>query len=121
MSSLYHAVKGSMQGVPREVSQGVWEASFFFDPAFAGFDGHFPGNPMVPGVAQIMAAVLTAAPGRDARLRQLGRSKFLGMVRPGDTMRVRAVTSPAGDGLRVTAECAIQNGPCAQLKLVLEP
>ncbi|MDR1360218.1 MAG: hypothetical protein LBJ82_04475 [Deltaproteobacteria bacterium] len=120
MTSLYHAVKGSMLGVPQELSRNVREASFFFDAAFAGFEGHFPGNPMVPGVAQIMAAVLTAAPEREARLKQIGRSKFLGMVRPGDTMLVRATTIPAEDGLRVKAECATGNGPCAQLKFVLD-
>ena len=121
MSSLFSAVQSSMQGSPVAVSPDEWEALFTFGDDFAGFDGHFPGNPILPGVAQIMAAVLTAAPGREARLRSIGRSKFLSMVRPGETMRVRARASRTGDALAVTAECSTQNGPCAQLKLVLDP
>ncbi|MCC8194260.1 MAG: hypothetical protein LIP28_06420 [Deltaproteobacteria bacterium] len=121
MKSLYSAVKRCMRGFPREIAPDVWEASFVFDADFAGFDGHFPGNPVVPGVAQIMAAVLTAAPDREARLRRIGRSKFLGMVLPGDAMRVNAKTSRRGDTLLVTAECATRNGPCAHLKLFLDP
>ena len=108
-----------MQGVPEQVAPDEWEAAFVFDVSFAGFNGHFPGNPVVPGVAQIMAATLTAAPDTDAHLRQIGRSKFLSMVAPGDIMRVRAKTVREGDVLRVTADCTTQNGPCAHLKLVL--
>ena len=109
-----------MRGSPVEVSPNEREAFFTFGDDFAGFDGHFPGNPLLPGIAQIMAAVLTAAPGRDARLREIGRSKFLNMVRPGETMRVRVTTSAAGNAMKVSAECSTPNGPCAQLKLVLD-
>ena len=119
MSSLFFAVKGCMQGAPEQVAPGEWEASFAFDASFAGFNGHFPGNPVVPGIVQIMAVTLTAAPGADANLQQIGRSKFLSMVVPGDVMRVRAKTARIGDSIRVTADCATQNGPCSQLKLVL--
>lgn len=109
-----------MQGLPEEVAPGVLEASFLFAESFAGFDGHFPGNPIVPGIAQIMAAVQTASPDGSFRLRQVGRGKFTGMVRPGESMLVRAVTRQTGERFHVAADCFTANGPCARLKLVME-
>ena len=39
---------------------GSYSAAITFDPAFTGFDGHFPGNPIVPAVCQLSAVeVLT--------------------------------------------------------------
>ena len=34
---------------------GSYSAAITFDPAFTGFDGHFPGNPVVPAVCQLSA------------------------------------------------------------------
>ena len=34
---------------------GSYSAVITFDPAFTGFDGHFPGNPVVPAVCQLSA------------------------------------------------------------------
>ena len=34
---------------------GSYSAAITFDPAFRGFDGHFPGNPVVPAVCQLSA------------------------------------------------------------------
>lgn len=121
MIALSSAVRNSMTGMPVEMSPGVWEASFTFDADFSGFDGHFPGDPMLPGIAQIMAVAFTASQGRALRITRVGRSKFMRMVRPGETMRVRAVLKPCEAGLAVTGDCATGTGPCAQIKLVLEP
>ena len=98
-------------------------AEFFFGPDFAGFDGHFPGDPILPGIVQIMAVALTARPGYaggPAKLLQVGRTKFTGFVRPGETLRVRAVLSDHADGVRVSGECSTANGVCAQIKIVLD-
>lgn len=120
MNALFDALRYCMQGLPEEVAPGVLEAAFQFGEDFAGFDGHFPGNPLVPGVAQIMAVALTVSPGGDHGVREIRRAKFTGMVRPGDTMLVRAVVRAAGNALHVSADCVTASGPCARLKLVLD-
>ena len=121
MSSLSLAVRNSLTRFPEETSPGVWEATCVFTADFLGFDGHFPGDPMLPGVAQIMAAAFTASGGRDMRIKQVGRTKFMSMVRPDDTLHVRAAVKPVVDGLAVTADCSVASGPCAHIKLVLAP
>ncbi len=37
---------------------GTCEATFTFDRNFPGFDGHFPANPIVPGICELSAVEL---------------------------------------------------------------
>ena len=119
MSLLSSSVRDCMIHAPEETSPGVWETSFIFAADFCGFDGHFPGDPMLPGVAQIMASAYTASGERAMRIKQIGRTKFMNMVRPGDSLHVRAKVTPVNDGVAVIADCSINGEPCAQVKLVL--
>jgi 3-hydroxymyristoyl/3-hydroxydecanoyl-(acyl carrier protein) dehydratase len=71
------------------------------DPAHPAADGHFPGNPIMPGAVlldEIRAAIPVATCG-------LRAAKFLIPVRPGDRLAIRWTTGPAG----VTFE-AVLNG-----------
>lgn len=119
--TLSAAVQNAMLGTPEQTEPDVRKAAFFFPETFAGFDGHFPGNPMLPGIAQIMSAALTAHPDGPSRICQVRRTKFVSMVRPGDTMTVEARMRDVAEGVLVTAECSTDNGVCAAIKLVLAP
>jgi 3-hydroxymyristoyl/3-hydroxydecanoyl-(acyl carrier protein) dehydratase len=52
--------------------------------------GHFPGNPIVPGVVLLDAALaqIEAALGLDLRQYQLASAKFLAIVRPGERLAI---------------------------------
>ena len=117
--TLVTAVREAMLGKPEQIRQDTRRAAFFFPESFAGFDGHFPDDPMLPGIAQILAAALTVHPKGSSRLRRIRRAKFVAIIRPGATMTVEARYSEAEEGTLVTAECSTDNGVCAQLKLVL--
>ncbi|RND54224.1 3-hydroxyacyl-ACP dehydratase FabZ [Lacticaseibacillus paracasei] len=61
------------------------------------FQGHFPGNPIFPGVLQIEAMAQTGAiallsmpdfKGKTAYLGGIKKAKFRHMVRPGDVLRI---------------------------------
>jgi beta-hydroxyacyl-ACP dehydratase FabZ len=68
----------------------------FSDPYF---QGHFPGNPVMPGVLQIEAMAQAggimalhggnrSARGRTILFMGVDRARFRGIVKPGDTLRI---------------------------------
>ena len=66
-----------------------------FAPEEPFFRGHFPGDPLVPGVILSEALAQTAGiaagqPGRSFRLTAIKGMKFLRAVRPGDLLRLHA-------------------------------
>ncbi|MDD8025056.1 MAG: SPASM domain-containing protein [Acidobacteriota bacterium] len=88
--------------------EGAWRARLRFDPDFIGFNGHFPGHPIVPGVALIYAGFLlaTAALERDLVFRSIKRARFMKPVRPGVPLECQIrISRPAGAaGITVAAK-----------------
>lgn len=60
-------------------------------PDHPAFDGHFPGRPILPGVAQLdlVLGLLTRALGAPVTLRRIRRLKFSSTVTPGTTLAFR--------------------------------
>ena len=69
------------------------------DAGWPGFDGHFPGRPLLPAVAQLRLAeaLLAQAGDGSARLGGGRALKFLKPVLPGDTLQLRLQRLASGD------------------------
>ena len=74
-------------------------AKFYVDPAREIFKGHFPGDPVLPGVysveacAQAADLVLMTRPeyaGKTPLFLGINNVRFKNVVRPGDTLRFHA-------------------------------
>ena len=52
--------------------------------------GHFPGNPIVPGVVllDLVAVALREYQGAQAWISKFGNVKFVGLLRPGEEMEI---------------------------------
>jgi 3-hydroxyacyl-[acyl-carrier-protein] dehydratase len=90
-------------------------------------DGHFPGNPVVPGVKMLEMAAQTAlvawgfylkgaqGEAQDAFFTQVERARFLKSVRPGEVVVCRASFGKTGffkDGrIAAEVECKFTGGP----------
>ena len=75
--------------------------------------GHFPGNPIVPGVVLLTEALraIETASGISLESCQIGRVKFQKTVAPGEKRAVEFTVNPAGGiafALRSTDRIAVQ-------------
>ena len=93
--------------VPGESARARW----YVDPGAAFFAGHFPGNPILPGViivealAQTGAIAALAAPDTSGKLALFGgisSARFRRVVRPGEELvletRLTRRRGPLGEG-----------------------
>ena len=84
-------------------------------PADSAFlDGHFPGNPIVPG-AVILGYLATQLAVVDLAIAKVSRMKFTRLLRPDVPMEITVVSR--GDGVR--AEFRDQIGVVASASLIL--
>ncbi|WP_419781044.1 3-hydroxyacyl-ACP dehydratase [Maridesulfovibrio sp.] len=79
----------SNSGSSLEKTDNGYRRSYIFKESFPGFDGHFPGNPILPGVIQTMLGQISAEealaiefPEEKLVLQSVTRCKFLRPVKP---------------------------------------
>ena len=67
----------------------------------AWFDGHFPGNPVLPGIAQLgmVLDLIGTALEKPVCVKEVSRVRFKQMILPGDRVVVTAQPKPAKEGL----------------------
>jgi 3-hydroxymyristoyl/3-hydroxydecanoyl-(acyl carrier protein) dehydratase len=62
------------------------------------FEGHFPGRPILPGIAELVLVARALAPGGNAaEVSAIPFTRFRGLVLPAETLSVAA--SPRGGGI----------------------
>lgn len=96
-----------------------WHQRFCLPESFAGFAGHFPDNPVVPAVVQILMGLLVAeaAAARCLEITQVSRAKFLQPLRPQQAIDVRC--APGGDDRTWEVEVRGAGGVAAMFRLQL--
>lgn len=77
-------------------------------PDFPAFNGHFPGNPLLPAVCQmgLCADALSRRTGRPLEIKAVGRSKFMRPILPGADVCVTLSPRPDGQFLAELADPA---------------
>lgn len=100
-------------------SNGSCNARLSFPPDFVGFQGHFPGNPILPGVCLIEAVlgVLESAHGKPLHLRKIASAKFREPVKPDQPLVIECASSAEEHGLRVSAQVSCAGARVAELVL----
>ena len=94
--------------------------AWVFPPEFLGFQGHFPGNPVCPGVCVMLAQLEAAAriTGTELELLEIENTKFTWPIFPGRRVEGVVKATPAGEGVwRVQAD--LKRGERRIAKLLL--
>ena len=93
------------------------------DATFPGFSGHFPGQPVLPGVCliQAVAAATETATGRSLKIGSIDVAKFFRPVRPEESVTIEGRLSDPVDGpIKVKAAATGPSGEkVAQITVTL--
>ena len=104
----------------RQTGEGEYSFTMDFDPAFRGFEGHFEGNPIVPGVCLIQTARVAAELilGKSLETRCVVNCRFRRPIMASEQAAVKIKLEKVEDALwKVRADIRVDSGLCAQLQL----
>ncbi|MGN6329366.1 MAG: hydroxymyristoyl-ACP dehydratase [Rhodanobacter sp.] len=73
----------------------TFEQPLHIDAAHPALPGHFPGQPLVPGVVMLEQVALALRAWRGQRLARVVEAKFLAPLRPDETAVVRLAAAEA--------------------------
>lgn len=85
------------------------------------FSGHFPDNPILPGIAQLNMVTETIAKvlEKDVVLQSLARIKFKKIIRPGDVLDIHAIAGKKEN--HYSFKIASEHNEVCSGRLVLAP
>ncbi len=97
----------SIQSLATE--EGAINVQLALDPEHPIFAGHFPGNPVTPGVVQVemVQEILSVTLDKEVSLKSMANCKFLAVLNPNihSLIGVKITTSSTEENtLRVTAQ-----------------
>ena len=104
----------------QQTGEGEYSCTMDFDPGFRGFEGHFEGNPIVPGVCLIQTARVAAETILEKSLETqcVVNCRFRRPVMAGDQAAVRIKLRKLEEELwKVQADIRVGSDLCAQLQL----
>ena len=104
----------------RQTGEREYCCTMDFDPAFRGFEGHFDGNPIVPGVCLIQAVRVAAEAILDKNLetRSVMNCRFRRPITAGEQAAVKIRLEMIEDALwEVRGDIRVDGGLCALLQL----
>ena len=99
MNNLARIIEGCMSRFETD-GQGNVSARFVFPGDFLGFQGHFPDNPVLPGVCMLQAVMVMAGKwaGTPGELKSLVLAKWFAPTGPGAELDFLVRVSPNGAG-----------------------
>ncbi len=90
-----------------DLSGNELHANISLKPDHSIFKGHFPGNPVTPGVVQMQMVkeILEVHFEKKLQLESMGRCKFLNILNPNDTktLNVKIIIRESEGALSITA------------------
>lgn len=96
------------------------QATFVFDEKFLGFQGHFEGNPVLPGVCKIIAArevIKSWKKNNELELKEINSAKFFMPVTVNEELVFHCVDNEKAGCLFITVKILKGETKVSELKL----
>ena len=108
------AIGGIDESQPDTIKQ-----KYRFDPKFIGFSGHFPDNPILPAMVQIMMALVAVEKQKECHLEAVSveKAKFHLPVQPDQEIEVACRLRPVGGLSGCDARLSIAIGLAASFRI----
>jgi 3-hydroxyacyl-[acyl-carrier-protein] dehydratase len=97
-------------------------AEFCFRGDLDLFVGHFPGNPILPGIIQIEMVKFSVeqALAHDYGIRSIKKIKFVSLIYPEVSIHISIHLIPSDDGLAVNATLKTGNKIASKINMLLK-
>lgn len=106
---------------PAQKTERGWEKTYLFPLDFLGFQGHFPENPILPAVIQIMMArqSITEHIGQEFDVMKVARAKYMKVVTPGIPVTVIWTIKEQEDALICKCTLETEGNPASKFTMTL--
>lgn len=93
-----------------------------FDERFPGFDGHFPGDPILPGVIILKIGVLMTEliMEKSLTLKKIKYAKFARSIYPYESIESRVTIQTGNEGYGIQAQVLKGDALCAKFAFIVE-
>ena len=114
-------VANALRRIEPGTAPDTFRAEFRFDPAMPAFAGHFPGNPLLPGVFQIemVRAAVNARTCESHEIVRVTKAKFSRPVLPGETIIMEAALIQDAGSARVKAVLRVGQETASTISMVV--
>ena len=115
-------VLNALKSVSLDAEKGVLHAVFWFDPSLPVFKGHFPGNPILPGVflIEMVRTAWSTATKKRCNIVKICRAKFAGIILPGQDISLNATATSNGYYISINAVLQVEQTTKTSILLELK-
>ena len=108
--------------MPVQKTERGWEKAYLFSATFSGFQGHFPQNPVLPAILQLMTAreSILEQMGKDLLITKVTRAKFLRIVTPDIPVTVIWTLREQEDAFLCKCVLETEENPASSFSLTLK-
>ncbi len=120
MNDMNEAIKACVIKPAAKTDRG-WEKTYTFGTDFLGFEGHFPGNPIMPAILQIMIAreAIAEQMGYECDVLSVKRAKYMKMVSFDTAVTVVWTIKEEPDSIGCKCILETQGSPASKLSFTL--
>lgn len=115
--------KGALLSVQHNSVAGEIIAEYSFARDLAVFSGHFPGNPVLPGIFQIEMAryALEVTNHKNYNISLISKAKFINMILPDSKITVKIKATDIDSGIKIRAKSYVGQKQTSDVIMVIKP